>query len=356
MPSKVKISGPVFAKCMRSRDGKHSVLLLGDAHFSWAGTCDKSSETEQPGDKHDDASGVRDLVDTFLRSGDAVDYADVFVEAGIREMPGTLSRMMHKLTGEVLGPTESGPLTELIRHFADRGCLEYGRAECRKRYPHGRVHFVDRRQDAKSLLYELLPNVGMGLAAAVHEGSLSQARAQARKLAKAFDKYPTVQSLTKLLRSRLSTSANKSTKQVEAIADKATQKKVWDWLHEGEKELVDLYGSVYKEAKRDLDAALKDNGGTPRALMLWVLAYPTKLVSMVLFVTIFEMDVYTMGRLLREFKDGTRAQRSMVYAGDAHIKNYEGLLAKLGWKDCGKVSYHSMRCFSVTLPKALQAN
>lgn len=58
------------------------------------------------------------------------------------------------------------------------------------------------------------------------------------------------------------------------------------------------------------------------------------IMNIKLFVTMFGnifMDIYTLGRMFRKFKDGTEPENIVIYAGDKHIRNYSQFIeAKLG--------------------------
>jgi hypothetical protein len=233
-----------------------------------------------------------------------------------------------------------------ISFFANQGCLAGDFGACHKMFPHGRVHFVDRRKQRGSL-YDVLFEHVFAIQRAVDSGSLKRIRAAAKTSHTALaEKYPTVTSILQALRSSFDGKTNKSAKQLEAIAEPAIARKVMAWIAAHEKRVTTEHGAVYKEAVAAMRRVAAP-GSTPRDAECWLECHFSAIDTAVLEVTALEMDVYAMGRLLRTFKDGTTIARCIVYAGDGHIRNYERLLHALGWRNFGRVEYLSTRCVKV---------
>lgn len=319
------------------------MLLLGDVHFSWSGSCGSQRSGRHSREPVADTDAVHLYLDRFLSSGSSERPVDVFLESKTLEAP--FSALVQKLR-DMVGAVRPahGPLHRTFLFFHERGCLSSDKTVCEHRYPHGRVHFVDRRDSQLGSFFKKFYD-RMARTVEARDRSAADLRRAFSSLKSFLADYPTVSRACDAVRLQVNSDANKANKQVAGIQEPSAREAVSRWLTAHLRDIKREYRKPYERAVAELGPVC-ERSSTPRAMFGWF-AHAHALVDVFMFAGIVEMDVYAMGRLLRSFSDGSRPERSVVYAGDAHIQAYEKLLTDLGWHPVGTVKHSDLRCLSM---------
>jgi hypothetical protein len=328
----MQISGPISSSLYKR--GDRHFLLLGDMHFSKQGDCSKSS------------SGSVDVtvwLHKIMESSTKEHVVDVYLESQERS-----PTFIEKFTQQ-LGMTASpGHIHDVINYFSSKQCLSKIKTRCAKLYPGARVHYVDPRSKPTSDLMQFMQHLKPLLFTSneVPQAQLETVpeSAEFKKIVRWLKARPTANDVLTSLRANFG--QLKITKQLDNMLP-SDRKQIMEWFKLETKTLessvTGLSFDHYSKLMRD---AAAEKPFTSRAYVELLTSAPY-LFSFVLEATLLEMDMYALGRMFRSFKDGSRPERVVVYAGDHHIRNYESCMIHMGAKcvERGKQTY--MRCSKI---------
>ena len=327
------VSGPITSS-LYELDGR-KILLLGDMHFSKTGDCTHVGKNGK--------DIVRWMHDA-LKSATTDQPVDLYLETRERS-PSFIDQFM-----QMLGITASpGHIHDVINYFSSKQCLAKVKRSCAREYPGARIHYVDPRQLMVSGLSQFVNNVQPLLVLANGElpnTALSDIPSN-RYVAKAvrwIKMRPTARSVVDAVRENFD--LLKITKQMGAMdRHERTQLKAWFQSKANELE-KSATGMAYTHHAAAMLKAVSAKPFTSRDYTTLVVSAPN-LFKYVLDATLLEMDMYALGRMLRKFKGAERPSRIIVYAGDAHIQNYESCLAALKARRIERGDQSHLRCTSL---------
>ena len=316
----MKVSGPVVMRAYPNVRGV-SVILMGDEHYSRAGSCPSGVEATE-------------FIDAFLRSGTEGDEVDVFVE-----MAPEGANELAKFVGSD-GVHASQPLIRALRDLVVSGCLDRKTTRiCRNKYPYGRVHGVDYRhfkgsREAVAFSFEGLQRSMQKLVERYYNeyqsAVLPVTKDAAKNLLEQLDAMPTL-----TVAKKRALGLARLQKQLKEL-DPDIRGVVYDW---SKKHLSYTLNEDHTDTKRfaadvsTTKAALRKyiSGDTDllHALKLHMMNLTVDLGEFTEALRMLQMDVYTAARLFRKYRNGPPVRRALIYAGWGHTDLYEMLFRML---------------------------
>ena len=326
----MQVSGPITSS-LYELEGR-TILLLGDMHFSRSGDCAHAGTR---------GTDVVDWLHGALQSGTPDSPVDLYLET--KERSSSFVERFLALLGLCSTP---GHIHDVIDFFATQRCLASVKRGCTRHYPHARVHYVDPRATRVSDLNRFVQSVQplvMMANAELPNTRLSAIPASPAVTAalRWIKKRPTAKNVVDAVRANFD--ALKITKQLGAM-DRADRTRLRAWFTSKAAELErGASGVAYTHHAAAMLKAVSARPFTTRDYTALVSSGP-HLFKYVLDATLLEMDMYALGRMLRSFQGAPRPMRIILYAGDAHVQNYESGLAALGATRIERGDQTHLRC------------
>lgn len=328
----MQISGPISSSLYER--GERHFLFLGDMHFSKMGDCANSKKP---------SVDVTEWLHKILSTSTPKHVIDLYLESQERS-----PTFVEKFTQQMGITNSPGHIHDVINYFSSKQCLTKIKSKCAKLYPGARIHYVDPRSKQISDLNQFMHHLRSLLFNSNQVPKIQldevQNESEFKKVVKWLKARPTAHDVLMSVKSNFG--ALKITRQLENM--KAEDRKMLlEWFKNEtmtlETSVTGLSFDFYSKKMRD---AAKEKPFTSRSYVELLTSAPY-LFSFVLEATLLEMDMYALGRMLRSFKDGTRPERIVVYAGDHHIRNYESCLAFMGAKCLEKGEQTYIRCSKI---------
>lgn len=334
----MQISGPI-SSALYERDNRH-FLFLGDMHFSKMGDCASSPES---------SLDVTDWLHKILSTSTHDHVIDLYLESQERS-PTFIEKFTHQL-----GMTNSpGHIHDVINYFSTKQCLSKIKTKCAKLYPGARIHYVDPRSkptsDLTQFMSHLKPLLFTSNNVPTEKLDTVQDASEFKRIVRWLKARPTAHDVLSSVKSNFE--VLKISKQLGHMKPE-DRKLLLEWFKKEAKTLeTSVTGISFNHYSERMRHAAKETPFTSRSYVELLTSAPY-LFSFVLEATLLEMDMYALGRMFRSFKDGTRPERIVVYAGDHHIRNYESCLKMMGAKCLERGEQTYMRCSKVG-PKTLK--
>jgi len=325
------VEDPISISMHRLASPRRMFIILGEIHNQW-------EKKRCPSKLH-----ALSLVAFFKQLAETLPTVDFFIElplpltkkANLYEKP-----FWHWINRTVLYRERfRHGLTSLAETFG--ACVpkyKEDRSKCLLP-PTARVHFVDMRhpenwrEDGVEEMNMFMKNIDMALVMDVNDRIVYQKACDFVKLCEQLFKVR--MRLWKTFLSKL-----KIQKQLDAIPIPGIKKKLMEWAR---KKWIQHW-QLIDELRDEFYAQQKVVPGD------FISSDIVEKMSLhFLYLSAFVVDLYTMGRALRDFSDGTHATNVVTYVGNFHAENYREMLKLLGARTVVRtvVSKDRTACLSV---------
>jgi len=222
-------------------------------------------------------------------------------------------------------------LDEFILKF--RKCFEIEKGECK--YQHVRFHYADIRGSHK-LLEEMVRIFRYFVKPGFKRTEQLIGSSDDRLASLFINLYPFNEKIKPVLE------ATKINKQLDNIKNPNVRNILQNIL---KIEINNFRVTIMALVNQDLVGLYR---GTGRILPYW----RKRIEEILVDIPTFLMDIYTIGRMMRTFADGSSPKYIIEYAGDAHIENISSFLEDLGFvkieESVSQEEYKNFQCLDIS--------